>query len=132
MANISKLENSKAIKSNYTRQEAMITCLCSIYKELRSSRANRKKKAKMFQEFLSSNGLYRQVGTFPEGPLPFPLDPRFNVLGINPDKIKIFSSSLEPLGIEFKTAEPDKSYMVVFCFTFFFQSTDELIYNFDI
>lgn len=124
MTSLSKGENRKELLMNYRRQEEHISWLSCIYKDLRNMKGARKKKEKVLQEMLADPYKFPQLGKPPQLGIPLLLDPHYTITGVNFGKLfnekimmsfdqffisleksKIFSSSLEPLGIDFITSE---------------------------
>ncbi|KAK5292284.1 Phosphatidylinositol (PI) 3-kinase [Exophiala xenobiotica] len=83
------------------RQAEMIAILSRISKEIRFNRANRIQKIEMLKKYLADpkNELVKI-----DPPIPLPLDPEVEVIGIYPDEANVFKSSLSPLLLNFKTA----------------------------
>jgi len=83
-----------------------------IIMEMKSMRITYKKKEQKFAELVTT-GTFAKLGKFPfSGPIPMPLDPSLGVTGIS-DRVKIFSSKLEPLGIHYKLDSFDE-YQIIF------------------
>ena len=79
------------------RQNALVTSLSTISKELRGSKETRPKKIERLVAFIkdSRNGLLSFA------PLPLPLDAKIQIVGMNPDKAHIFKSALFPFLLYF-------------------------------
>ena len=87
------------------RQGELITVLNKISKDVRNSRADRPKKIEQLRKILQDPK--NDMLTF-TAPLPLPLDPEVEAMGVMPDDCLVFKSSLSPLLINFRTVSGEK------------------------
>eukprot|EP01116_Phalansterium_solitarium_P005208 TRINITY_DN1661_c3_g1_i1.p2 TRINITY_DN1661_c3_g1~~TRINITY_DN1661_c3_g1_i1.p2 ORF type:complete len:502 (-),score=225.34 TRINITY_DN1661_c3_g1_i1:481-1986(-) len=111
---LGKTEEGTQMLHMFRRQEDMIKVLGDVYKELRRNNNNRKKKTQRFAELMSPPGA-AAVGRSMQ-PVILPVQPFAEVSSINIEKLRIFSSNLEPLGIRFisKTKGEEREWPVIF------------------
>lgn len=105
-------DRSGQVLRDFQFHEDMIQQLSNIYKELRAIKATKKVKNARFSELLSPSGAFHQLAKFGHS-IPLPVEPNINITGIIPEKVKVFTSSMEPLGIRFRTVK-DEEYSVIF------------------
>lgn len=58
-----------------------------------------------FKELIQENGAYSKVCSL-SAPVSFPMDPNLSTDGIIEEKIKVYSSSMAPLGMRFRVDQP--------------------------
>ena len=92
------------------RQGELITILSRISKDIRFARLSRPNKIEMLKKFLADP---RNELLTISPPLPLPLDPTIQVIGVDPLEANVFKSSLSPLLINFRTND-NKKYPVIF------------------
>lgn len=110
MTTLMETEDGPARRKVLLRQGELITVLSKISKEIRFSRDDRLRKIESLKQFQADpkNELIHI-----DPPLPLPLDPTVEVVGVFPEDCNVFKSSLFPLLINFKTATGAK-YPVIF------------------
>eukprot|EP00252_Welwitschia_mirabilis_P014030 TRINITY_DN31050_c0_g1_i1.p1 TRINITY_DN31050_c0_g1~~TRINITY_DN31050_c0_g1_i1.p1 ORF type:complete len:805 (-),score=163.60 TRINITY_DN31050_c0_g1_i1:204-2618(-) len=89
---------------NLVRQHQLIAQLCTIAKEVKSTRGGTQKKIEKLRELFE--GLLSELTSFE--PIPLPLDPKVLITGIIPSESTIFKSALSPLRLTFKTVTGEK------------------------
>jgi len=105
-------DRTEQLLKEFQFHEDLIQQLSNVYKELRALKATKKVKNAKFTELLQPSGAFHQLAKFGK-PIPLPVEPNINILGIIPEKVKVFTSSMEPLGIRFRTTKDDE-YNVIF------------------
>ncbi|EGG14145.1 phosphatidylinositol 3-kinase [Cavenderia fasciculata] len=91
---------SRDDQQKITRQSQFISRLAKLSEELKAMNILREKKIEKLKYALS-DGDYKDLSDFP--PLPLPVDPSIEVIGIIPDKSTIYKSAKSPLGLKLKT-----------------------------
>lgn len=83
------------------RQGDLLSTLAKRAKELKASKDARPKKIERLRAFVADpkNGLSNMP------PLPLPLNATYEVIGINPDKVSVFKSSLSPILLYFNCSD---------------------------
>lgn len=83
------------------RQGDLLSTLAKRAKELKASKDARPKKIERLRAFVADpkNGLFNMP------PLPLPLNATYEVIGINPEKVSVFKSSLSPILLYFNCSD---------------------------
>lgn len=105
MKELEATDDGQARRKVLLRQGEFITVLSKISKDVRNSRADRPKKIEQLKKMVQDPK--NDMLTF-DPPLPLPLDPEVQAIGVIPDDCSVFKSSLFPLYINFKTATGEK------------------------
>ncbi|KAJ5070498.1 phosphatidylinositol 3-kinase catalytic subunit type 3 [Anaeramoeba ignava] len=124
-------ENRPDIYSILMKQKTFIRDLVEINNSLKSMNIKREQKIIRLKEFLSQKGKYSDLSSFEE--LVLPLDPSYKIIGIDNKKVKIFRSSMQPLGLELKIStekekekEKEKDLIQKIYYGILFKSGDDL------
>ena len=92
------------------KQADLLEKLCSLTRELRSSKESRLRKIEKLQVHLADPN--KGFASFP--PIPLPLDASIEICGIKPDKATMFKSNLMPLKLVFIATGQTKEYPIIF------------------
>lgn len=93
------------------KQDWLMRRLTALFQTLTASGLERTKRIEKLRQMLGPKGEFEDLANFP--PLPLPLNPNIEVVGINPDNAHIFKSAKAPLGLKFKTVHGTE-YGVIF------------------
>lgn len=110
MVELTKTPEGPQRRKTLLRQAEFITVLSKISLEIRNSREDRPRKIERLKKFLGDPK--NELMSF-DPPLPLPLDPTVQIVGVFPDDCNVLKSSLMPLLINLKTSTGGK-YPVIF------------------
>lgn len=85
----------KQIKTNLEKQQVFIDELVKLVRIVAKESGNRIKKIEKFQQLLADPDAFR-INFADFDPIPFPLDPKITIKGIEANKVTLFKSALMP------------------------------------
>lgn len=110
MAELVKREHGAEMRKILLRQAEWIAILSKISGEIKESNASLPRRTERVKKFLADpkNELVNI-----EPPLPLPLDPEIQIVGIVPEDTVVFKSSLHPVKLTFRTSSGER-YSILF------------------
>lgn len=102
MTELVRQPDGAAYRKTLLRQAEMMAILSKIAAEVKVSNESIAKKVERVKSFLADPK--NELVTI-DPPLPMPLDPAVKIIGIVPDQVTVFKSSLNPIKCTFKTTD---------------------------
>ncbi|KAK3695039.1 kinase-like domain-containing protein [Podospora appendiculata] len=110
MMELVKRPDGKETRKTLLRQAEWIKTLSSISGEIKESNDSIAKRTERVKHFLADP---RNELVTIEPPLPLPLDPSVEIIGVVPEDTIVFKSSLHPIKVSFKTTS-ERKYSILF------------------
>lgn len=101
---------SEEMRDVYRRQDLLVRTLRDLYRHITETAKNREQMIEVMRKEIAT-GHFSQLRQF--APLPFPLNPALNVVGMIAEKCTVFKSAKKPLGLCFQL-DSGAPYMVLF------------------
>ncbi|KAJ1888210.1 Phosphatidylinositol (PI) 3-kinase [Kickxella alabastrina] len=106
---LSEMNDGADVQSMFERQRKLVSDLARISTEVQALKESRQRKVEWLRSYLADSK--NNLVSFP--PLPLPLDPSVEVVGIQADKASVFKSTMMPLFLHFVKSDGDL-YPVIF------------------
>jgi len=100
MLELVKLPGGKDVRKTLLRQAEWITILSKISGEIKESHESIARRTERVKQFLADT---KNELVSIDPPLPLPLDPSIEIVGVAPEDTVVFKSSLHPIKVSFKT-----------------------------
>ncbi|KAL1839294.1 hypothetical protein VTJ49DRAFT_1657 [Mycothermus thermophilus] len=110
MSELVKQPGGEEARMTHKRQAELVAILSKISGEVKESNESMAKRTERVKHFLADPK--NELVTI-EPPLPLPLDPSVEIVGVVPEETLVFKSSLHPIKMTFKTATGRK-YPIIF------------------